>query len=148
LYAIAQDPFYPDDWRNMIDMIRKQVGSVDFADLVYLRSMQYVADQHRTDPNYEPPVPALFEVKEGKIAKASRGRDPLFLFAALQRQLDYPEVPQPAPREDTSSKFDEMRAKVRDLEARIRMLEAETSGTFDPTLFGKPELFNKIDDIE
>ena len=36
-------------------------------------------------------MPPLFAEKEGKIAKANRGRDPL-LFAALQRQLGYPEV--------------------------------------------------------
>ena len=43
-------------------------------------------------PEWEPPHEPLFGEKEGKIAKASRGRDPLYLFAALQRQLGYPEV--------------------------------------------------------
>ena len=98
--AMAADPFYDADWQEYIDLVRRQVGAIDFADLVYVRSELYVTDQRRTNPAYEPPVPPLFGEKEGKIAKASRGRDPLFLFAALQRQLGYPEVPRPKPRDD------------------------------------------------
>ena len=48
-------------------------------------------------------MPPLFGEKEGKIAKASRGRDPLFLFAALQRQLGYPEVPRYRQVQDDAS---------------------------------------------
>ena len=35
------------------------------------------SEQRRQDPDYEPPVPPLFGEKEGKIARANRGRDPL-----------------------------------------------------------------------
>ncbi|MCA9048037.1 MAG: hypothetical protein KDA89_04880, partial [Planctomycetaceae bacterium] len=35
----------------------------------------------------------LFGDPEGRIARANIGRDPLYFFAALQRQLGYPEVP-------------------------------------------------------
>ncbi|HEY8503375.1 MAG TPA: hypothetical protein VIL46_02255, partial [Gemmataceae bacterium] len=84
LIAMAQDPFYDADWRAFLAQVRKQVGAVDFADLLYLRSELHAAEQRQTDPSYQPPVPALFGEKEGKIAKASRGRDPLFLFSALQ----------------------------------------------------------------
>jgi hypothetical protein len=147
LIAVSEDPFYPPEWRDLIEMMRKQVGLVDFADLVYLRSFQYVADQQRTNPAYEPSLPPLFGEKEGKIAKASRGRDPLFLFSALQRQLNYPEVPRPRPRDESSTKLDQLQIKVRDLEARIRMLEAEAGGTFDPTQFGKPETLQDLPDL-
>ncbi len=41
-----------------------------------------------------------------------------------------------------------MQAKVREMEARIRILEAEQRGTFDPTQFGKPESFRTIRDDE
>ena len=143
LDAIRGDPFFNEDWRAYTDMVRRQVGSIDFADLVYLRSILYVQDQRRSDPRYEPPVPPLFAEKEGKIAKASRGRDPMFLFAALQRQLDYPEVPRP-PRPTEISVINTLPMKIRDLEARVRILEAEASGTFDPTQFGKPELLGGI----
>src|SRR5437870_9066353 len=91
---------------DYLDMVRRQVGTVDFADLIYVRSDLYLREQRRQEPNYELPVPALFGEKEGKISKANRGRDPLYLFAALQRQLGYPEVPRYKPRDDLPAKFD------------------------------------------
>jgi hypothetical protein len=148
LRAVAGDPFFGIEWREYVDLIRRQVGAIDFSDLVYVRSTLYVTDQRRVEPAYEPPVPPLFGEKEGKIAKASRGRDPLFLFSALQRQLNYPEVPRPRPRDDVSAKLEAMNVKVRELESRLRMLESETRGTFDPTQFGKPDLFRDIKDLE
>src|SRR4029078_11092671 len=100
-------------------MVKGQVGSLYFGDLIYARSDFYVIDQRRTDPAYEPPVPPLFGEKEGKIARASRGRDPLFLFAALQRQLGYPEVPRAKDRDDASTKLELMQTKMRELETRV-----------------------------
>jgi hypothetical protein len=146
LQAVAADPFYGPEWREYIDVVRRQVGAIDFADLVYVRSALYVTERRRVEPGYEPPVPPLFEEKEGKIAKASRGRDPLFLFAALQRQLGYPEVPRPKPRDDLGSRLEAIQVKLRELEARLRMVESEVRGTFDPTQFGKPDMFRNIKD--
>ena len=100
LRAMGVDPFYDDDWRGFLEMVHHHIGLVDMADLVHVRSAWYVQEQRRTDPGYEPPVPALFGEKEGKIARANQGRDPLYFFAALQRQLGYPEVPRPRPRDD------------------------------------------------
>lgn len=146
LGAVAGDPFFGPEWKEYVDLVRRQVGAIDFADLVYVRSETYVGDQRRTNRDYEPPVPPLFGEKEGKIARASRGRDPLFLFAALQRQLGYPEVPRPKPRDDLSTRLEVLQVKLRELEARLRMVESETRGTFDPTQFGKPDLFRDIKD--
>ncbi|MCE9531447.1 MAG: hypothetical protein K8T89_10050 [Planctomycetes bacterium] len=143
--AMAGDPLYDDAWRHYLDMVRRQVGVVEFAELVYLRSELYVKDQRRSQPAYEPPVQPLLGEKEGKIAKASLRRDPLFLFAALQRQLNYPEVPRPKPRDDVNAKLDSMAVKVRELEARYKMLESDLRGTIDLTKLGKPEL---LDDLE
>jgi hypothetical protein len=140
LAAMAADPFYDAAWRAYLEMIRRQVGAVDFADLVYLRSDLYVRDQQRQDPAYQPPVPPLFGEKEGKIAKANRGRDPLFLFAALQRQLGYPEVPRPQPHDDLSAKLEALRAKLREMETRLKLVEGEVRGQVDLSQFGKPEL--------
>lgn len=135
LTAMASDPFFDPAWRQYIDLVRRQAGVIEFADLVYVRSEYYPIDRRRSEPGYEPPVPPLFAEKEGKIAKASRGRDPLFLFAALQRQLNYPEVPRPRETENLAGKMLELEAKVRELQARLRILEAESRGTFDPTQF-------------
>src|SRR5207237_2403526 len=119
---------------------RRQVGMVDFADLVYLRSEFYLTEQRRVKEDYQLPVPALFGEKEGKIAKANRGRDPLYLFAALQRQLNYPEVPRPRPRDDVAARLEALQLKVRELELRLKLIESETRGQVDLSDFGKPEM--------
>jgi hypothetical protein len=140
LKAMAADVFYDDDWKLFIDMLRRQIGLIDFADLVYVRSALYVQEQVKRDPDYEPPLPPLFGEKEGKIARANHGRDPLYLFAALQRHLNYPEVPRPRPRDDVGVKVDVLETRLRTLEARLKLLESETRGQIDLTKFGKPEL--------
>ena len=139
LKAMQADPFYDDDWRAFFEMVKVQLGLVDFADIIHARSDLYVQEQRRHDPNYEPPVPALFGEKEGKIARANHGRDPLYLFAALQRQLGYPEVPRPKARDDMGVKVETLQAKVRDLELRLRLLESETRGTLDLSKLIDPE---------
>jgi hypothetical protein len=141
LVSLQSDPFYDADWKAFLEMVHRQVGVVDFADLVYARSHLYVQDQRRRDPGYEPPVLPLFGEKEGKIAKANRGRDPLYLFAALQRQLGYPEVPRPRPRDDLSAKVELLKVKVKELETRLKLLEGELRGQVDLSEFmTKPEL--------
>ncbi len=146
LVAMSEEPFFTSDWQENANIVRRQVGIVEFAELVYLRSVQYVTDRRRQNPEYTPSLPPLFGEKEGKIAKASRGKDPLFLFAALQRQLAYPEVPKPARKDDAGVKLEQLEKKVRDMDTRLRILEAEARGTFDPTQFGKPDMFRDIKD--
>jgi hypothetical protein len=141
--AMAQDPYYDGTWREYIALVRQQIGLVELADLIYLRSDMYVKEQQRRQPDYVPPVPPLFGEKEGKIARANRMRDPLFLFAALQRQLDYPEVPRPKPRDNAASRVEEMQRKLHELETRLKLLESEVRGQVDLSKFGKPELLQE-----
>lgn len=141
LIAMAGDPIYDAEWKTYLQQVRRKIGSVDFADLVYVRSEEYVSEQRRSDPEYQPPVVPLFGVKEGKIAKANRGRDPLYLFAALQRQLGYPEVPRPQERTDIQTKFEQVTVKLKEMEARLRLVESEVKGQVDLQLFGKPDIF-------
>jgi hypothetical protein len=140
LAAMAGDPLYDADWREFLEMARKQVGVIEFADILYTRSADYVREERRHRPDYEPSLPPLFGEKEGKIARANSGRDPLFLFSALQRQLGYPEVPRPRPRDDIAAKVDTLQAKVRDLETRLRIVDGEVRGQIDLNEFGKPDL--------
>ena len=102
------------------------------------------------DPDYVPPVAPLFGEKEGKIAKANRGRDPLYLFAALQRQLGYPEVPRLKAAATTSTaKLEVLRAKIKELETRLKLVEGEVRGQVDLSEFmAKPELLQQPDDDE
>jgi hypothetical protein len=146
--AMAADPFYDADWQAFLDGLRTQVGLVDFADLVYLRSNLYVSEQRRIQPEYQPPLPPLLGEKEGKIARANRGRDPLYLFSALQRQLNYPEVPRPRPPDDAGARIEVLQAKFRELEARVKLLEGELRGQVDLSQLGKPELLSGPPEIE
>ncbi|MCI0376514.1 MAG: hypothetical protein L0215_02790 [Gemmataceae bacterium] len=149
LGCMLEDPMFDSDWRGFLVMVRQQIGIVDFADLVYLRSHFYVMDQRRIDPAYEPPLPPLFGEKEGKIAKANRGRDPLYLFAALQRQLGYPEVPRSKSRDDLASKLATLQAKFREMEIRVKLIEGEARGQVDLSEFiVKPELMQKPEDVD
>ena len=139
LKAMAADPFYDKDWSAFIDDLRRQIGLVDFADILFLRSELYVKERRRQEPDYQPPAPPLFGEKEGKIARANRGRDPLYLFAALQRHLDYPEAPRPRPRDDMGNKVMVLEAKLRELEKRLKLLDSEVRGKIDLSEFVKPD---------
>ena len=126
------------------------MGLIDFADLLFLRSEAYLREQRRTNPDYEPPVPALFGEREGRIAGANRGRDPLYLFAALQRQLGYPEVPRARQEDSLANALAVLKAKSRELETRLKMLEGEVRGNFDFDLLqklGKPDLLKAPDEV-
>jgi hypothetical protein len=141
LRSMAADPFYDADWKVFLDMTWRQVGIVDFAELIYVRSALYLVNRRREEPGYEPPMPPLFGEKEGKIARANVGRDPLYLFAALQRQLGYPEVPRPRPRDDLAARLEALQVRFRDLEMRFKLMEGEMRGKVDLSELGKPELF-------
>jgi hypothetical protein len=144
--AMAADPLYDDDWRAFMLVLARQIGDVDISDVIYLRSDLYVLEQRRHDSVFVPSLPPLFGEKEGKIAKASRKRDPLYLFAALQRQLGYPEVPRFRQRDDSAAKLERIEAKLRELETRIKLAEGELRGNIDLSQFGKPDLLK--DDLE
>lgn len=144
LSAIAGDPFFPKEWKDYIDIVRLKVGVIDFCDLVYLRSELYVKDVRRSNADYSPPVPVIYGEKEGKIAKANRGRDPLFLFAALQRQLGYPEVPRANMKDTLTQKLDVILTKLAQVEQRLKLAEGELRGSIDWSEFGSPESFKNL----
>ncbi len=93
LAAMAGDPLYTDDWIDYILTLRSRLGDVDFADLIFIRSEQFARERQRLNSEFISKFPILFGEKEGKIARANRGRDPMYLFAALQRSLAIPKSP-------------------------------------------------------
>lgn len=125
LEAVAADPFYDESWREYVLEVRSRLGDVDFADLIYVRSEFLAAGRRRRDPEYRPKRPVLFGEKEGKIALANRGRDPLYLFAALQRQLGYPEVPRPKRPDESENRVLALEQKVALLENRLKNVELD-----------------------
>lgn len=139
LRAMALDAAFSGGWQDYLETVRRNVGEIDFADLIYVRSELANREALKRDPEASLP-PALFGEKEGKIARASRGRDPLFLFSALQRQLGYPEVPRHVPREDPLAQLAAVQAKVAELELKLKLLDAEVRGKADLIQkLGQPE---------
>jgi hypothetical protein len=139
--AMAEDPFYDQGWRQFILSTRLQIGIVDLADLVYVHSEEYDRRQARGgQPDRAPEMPALFGQKEGRIALANRRKDPLFLFSALQRQLDYPAVPRPAPPDPTPDLLPQLARRLERVEVRLKLMEEEQQeGTVDITRFYGPK---------
>ena len=127
LGAIADDGIYDENWHDYILILRTRLGDVDFADLIYARSSFHVAERRRRDPDYVSKFPILFGDKEGKIARANRGRDPLYLFSALQRQLGYPEVPRPKKPEELDSRIVLVENRLAQLENRLKLLESDSN---------------------
>ncbi|MEJ7637193.1 MAG: carbohydrate porin [Singulisphaera sp.] len=140
LEAMAGDPFYDEDWRDYILLLRARLGDVDFADLIFVRSAYYVTERRRQNGEFTPKFPILFGEKEGKIARANRGRDPLYLFSALQRQLGYPEVPRPRRPDEAEARLALLEGRVAILENRLKAAESEIHNDFDLSQFAvKPE---------
>jgi hypothetical protein len=131
LAAMAADPFYNEDWHDYILTLRARLGDVDFADLIFVRSAHFVKERQRLNPEFTPKFPTLFGEKEGKIARANRGRDPLYLFSALQRQLGYPEVPRPRRPDELEARVVLLEQKIAQLENRLKLAESEIQQDVD-----------------
>ena len=125
LEAMAADPFYDNHWRDWMMDARRKIGFVDIADLVYVHSQHY-ADSSEQD---QQPEAILFGEKEGRIALANRRKDPLFLFSALQRQLNYPKVPKPERADPNREIIPRLVKTVEQLKARVKLLEDEQRDT-------------------
>jgi hypothetical protein len=136
LAAIAGDPIYDEAWREWLLDLRRRIGMVDFADMIYVRSQFNLI--HRARPGEPLPVaekPLLFDEKEGKIAWANRRKDPLYLFAALQRHLGYPPVPRGKRPDEAVNLLPLLQQQVQRLEVRVKLLEDEARGGIDLTKF-------------
>ena len=136
LTAVAGDPIYDDAWRRWILTVRSQVGIVDFADMVYVRSRYYWIKRNEEPQDLETPV--LFGEKEGRIALANRRKEPLLLFAALQRQLGYPVIPRPAPIDEAVELLPALARRIERLETRLKLVEEEQRGGIDLSQFYTP----------
>jgi hypothetical protein len=132
LESVGGDPIYNDAWREWIKTVGRQIGLVDFADMIYVRSQHYA----RTRGTPEKPV--LFGEKEGQIALANRRKDPLFLFSALQRHLGYPAVPRPKSGPADEVILPALQRHVDRLESRLKLLEEEIRGGINITRFYGP----------
>jgi hypothetical protein len=136
LKAMSDDPIYSSDWREWILIVRKQLGIVDIADLIFGRSEEFVVYRKRhLGEDAEADYPILFGEREGKIAFANRRKEPLFLFAAMQRHLGYPSVPKPEVRDSSIEMIPQLHRRLERLEMRIKLMEDEQRQGIDITKF-------------
>lgn len=139
LIALGGDPLYDDAWREWFGVLRRELGTSDFADLLYYRSEQYVADRRRAnqDPDFNVPYTTLFSLREGRIAKAHRKKDPLYMFAALQRHLGYPGVPKIKSKSDQPIIHPVLEQRLQQFEQALKIVQAELKGGVDLSQFFK-----------
>ena len=143
LKAMAMDPLYSDDWTRWIVRLSSELGSKELAEVVYVASQHFLnrrttqssLKSAQTTTNSVPTM--LFGDQEGRIAKANIGRDPLFFFAALQRQLGYPAVPRSQKADDHQKLAPALEARFLKLEQRLKIVEMETKGGIDLKQFYK-----------
>jgi hypothetical protein len=140
LAAAAADDIFDADWQAWITTVGRQVGLIDLADLVFVRSPEYWRLEKREAllagrPEPAPDRPILFGEKEGRIARANRGKDPQFFFAALQRQLGYPAVPRVKAAAPAAESPAALARRLERLEMRVKLLEEEGRGGIDLSRF-------------
>lgn len=136
LAAIAGDPQYDAHWREWIMSVRRRLGMVELADMIYVRSEHYRTRQLADPDKADEPLPVpLFGEKEGRIALANRRKDPLFLFSALQRHLAYPPIPRRRPVSDQAQLVPQLLRRIDQLETRVKLLEDDQRGGFDLSQF-------------
>ncbi len=153
LEAIAGDPAFDETWRNWLLTLRRQIGMVDLADVIYVHSEYYWQRQEKAgksnarlddsieaqeqagSPSSSEGVTILFGEREGRIALAHRKKDPLFLFSSLHRQLGYPEVPRTKPADQEKALLPQLARRLEQMESRLKILEEEQRGGLDLTKF-------------
>ena len=125
LTSIAADPIYNDQWTGWILKVRHQIGIVELADLVYTHSDHYIQREKKAGVTPTLPDFILFNEKVGRIALANRTKQPTYFFSALQRQMKYPAIPKPEPKDPTENLVPKLIRTVERLEARLKLLEDE-----------------------
>ncbi|NOY30598.1 MAG: hypothetical protein GXP28_10660, partial [Planctomycetes bacterium] len=136
LEAMAGDPSYDPSWRDWIQIVRRQIGIVDLADMVYVRSEFYIDRMGQIDPAQKADRSLLlFGRQEGRVAWANRKKEPLLLFAAMGRQLGYPQVPRTKRADPEERLLPSLARRVEQLEARLKLCEEEQRGGIDLSQF-------------
>lgn len=139
MMAMSGDSIYDTTWQEWIRWLRLQLGTRDLAEFLYAYSEQYALDQKKnadakldhSDAKEEQQITILFGQKEGRIARANRGKDPLYMFAALQRQLGYPKVPRPGRKDSGPILHPLLEMRLNRMEKRLKLLESEQKGGLD-----------------
>jgi hypothetical protein len=140
LKAMSDDPLYSADWRRWILRLQSELGTLELAELIF-RVSEHFYTRRATGRSKQAEADrglVLFGEQEGRIARANIGLDPLYLFAALQRHLDYPAVPKSVVTDDNERLPKALEARLQKIEQKLKILEMETKGGIDLSRFYKP----------
>ena len=122
LETLIHDHIYNEDWKEWLTILRKQIGLMDLAEMIFYRSEFYRTKYADAD------VVPLFGEREGRIAFATRQRDPVFLFSALSRHLGYPSVPCQKRATEEENLLPLLQRRIEHLESRLQLMEEELRG--------------------
>ncbi|MDR2756620.1 MAG: hypothetical protein LBC20_13020 [Planctomycetaceae bacterium] len=122
LEVMIRDDVYDDDWKTWFGILRRQIGLIDLADMIFYRSEFY------KQKNKDMAVSVLFGEREGRIAFATRKRDPMYLFSALSRHLGYPSVPRQEHAAEEENLIPVLQRRIEHLENRLQLIEEELRG--------------------
>lgn len=139
LRAMAEDPVYSEAWSQWIRRLGANLGTRELSELIFQVSDHFYtrrsAGRGMSGEEAEGKGLVLFGEQEGRIARANIGRDPLYLFAALQRHLGYPSVPQSISSDATEKLPGFLEARLQKIEQKMKILEQETKGGLDLSRF-------------
>ena len=129
LEAMARDRSYNETWQEWLLTVRRQLGIVELADLIYVRSEYYREKQAQSGVESDlTEGQLLFGRREGRIAWANRSKDPLMLFSAMQRHLGYPQVPRTKEADPEERLLPALARRVEQLETRMKIIQDEQKG--------------------
>lgn len=161
LLAMARDPVYSEEFARWIVRLDAQLGTRDLAATIYYASEHHekLRRSRNAGDGSESSVTAgrfvLFGDQEGRIARANLGRDPMYFFAALQRQLGYPAVPRSRRADDYEKLPPSLEARLNKIEQRLKLIDMEVKGGIDLSRFyqspeSKPDFstFDSGDEIQ
>jgi hypothetical protein len=175
LNMLIEDDFYNSDWKKWLTILRRQIGFVSLADMIFYRSKYYKIYQtnhkhhkikntknnlwttksqnscqddnnNQNDntsddfdsfdflegkENNADDVVVLFGEREGRIAFATRAKEPAYLFSALSRHLGYPSVPRKKNIVEEENITPVLKRRIEQLENRLQLLEEEQRNGID-----------------
>jgi hypothetical protein len=122
LETLIHDHIYNEDWKEWLTILRKQIGLMDLAEMIFYRSEFYRTKYADAD------VVPLFGEREGRIAFATRQRDQVFLFSVLSRHLGYPRDPCQKRATEEENLLPLLQRRIEHLESRLQLMEEELRG--------------------
>ncbi|MDO5566369.1 MAG: hypothetical protein Q4G59_06900 [Planctomycetia bacterium] len=127
LYRLRQDERKNRESLSLFEDEPDQESLSDKQDDLFIRSRQSGKELTASDVN-DTDETILFGEKEGRIALASRHRDPALFFAALSRHLGYPAVPRLKRVHEEENLIPILKRRIELLEGKLELLEEELHG--------------------